>query len=135
MFPRLDHKDVLFLKKEVKVDETNFALFDMASLKWDVVSDAVCEWVQKVFVGHNIDPELNSTLLVFIPKTSNPESLVYFRPISLCTVLYKLVMKARLIVERNITNNAIITQEVIHSMRSKQKNLKWIAIKIELKKA
>ncbi|XP_017629229.1 uncharacterized protein LOC108472231 [Gossypium arboreum] len=36
---------------------------------------------------------------------------------------------------RNITNNIVIAQEVIHSMRSMQKNRRWMTIKIDLKKA
>ncbi|KAA3481582.1 Retrovirus-related Pol polyprotein LINE-1 [Gossypium australe] len=76
-----------------------------------------------VSAGQSIDSELNNTLLVLIPKITNLESFAHFRPISLCTILYKLVMKARFIVGRNITNNVIIAQEMIHSMRSKQKSM------------
>ncbi|KAH1083089.1 hypothetical protein J1N35_022850 [Gossypium stocksii] len=43
--------------------------------------------------------------------------------------------QARLIAWQNITDNIIIAQEAIHPMRSKQKNKKWMAVKIDLEKA
>ncbi|KAK5833597.1 hypothetical protein PVK06_017447 [Gossypium arboreum] len=91
-------------------------------------------------------------LIVLIPKFQNPKDFSQFCPISLCTVLYKLVMKVidnrfkniflniivqeqvRFIAERNITDNIVITKEVIHSMKS-NKSRKWMAIKIDLEKA
>lgn len=47
---------------------------------------------QKSFVGKNIPLELNKTLIVLIPK-NNPANLKMFRPISLCPVMYKIIIK------------------------------------------
>ncbi|KAL1083777.1 hypothetical protein V6Z11_D09G220700 [Gossypium hirsutum] len=41
-----------------------------------------------------IEPELNNTLIMLIPKKESPEDFSHFRPISLCSVLYKLQAKA-----------------------------------------
>ncbi|KAA3487383.1 LINE-1 reverse transcriptase isogeny [Gossypium australe] len=119
---------------------------------WDILGEVVCDWVRKVFEGNPIDPELNNTLVVLIPKVQNPDTFGQFRPISLCSVLYKLTVKvianwfkyifpkiivheqAGFITGRSITDNIILAQEVIHTMRS-QKNKKWMAIKIDLEKA
>ncbi|KAK5810943.1 hypothetical protein PVK06_026260 [Gossypium arboreum] len=46
-----------------------------------------------VFSRGDIDPRLNNTLIVLIPKVMNLEEFDQFRPRSLCSVLYKLVMK------------------------------------------
>ena len=37
--------------------------------------------------------EINSTFLTSIPKKDVPESYGYFRPISLCNVVYKIISK------------------------------------------
>ncbi|KAA3473506.1 putative Transposon TX1 [Gossypium australe] len=68
-------------------------LGQMPKLLWDLVGDAVCDWIQKVFAGNVIDPELNNLLVVLIPKVFDPEIYAQFRSISLCSVLYKLVIK------------------------------------------
>lgn len=119
--------------------------------QWDTVGPTVCEWVKNVFNDGNIDDELNNTLIALILKVHNPEGLSQFRSISLYTVLYKLVMKvianqfkhvfpkiivqeqAGFIARRNITHNIVITQEIIHSMKSCN-NKKWMAVKIDLEK-
>lgn len=37
--------------------------------------------------------EVNSSLIVLIPKISNLTSISYFRTISLCNVVYKIISK------------------------------------------
>ncbi|KAH1097427.1 hypothetical protein J1N35_014348 [Gossypium stocksii] len=108
--------------------------------QWDFIGGDVCHWVKGIFAGRQIDQELNNTLIVLIPKKENPEDFSQFRPISLCSVLYKLIMKvianrfkvifpklisqeqAGFIAGHNISDNIILAQEVIHSMRCKRKN-------------
>ncbi|KAA3478521.1 reverse transcriptase [Gossypium australe] len=168
IFTRIKDQDSDFLNKPVLREEIKKALFDMAPLKapgsdgfhafffqsqWDLVGGAVCEWVQGIFDGNKFEEELNNTLIVLIPKKKSPEDFSQFRPINLCSVLYKLVMKvianrlkvvflkyispeqAGFIAGRNISDNIIIAQEVIHSMRSKKGGKKWMAIKLDLEKA
>lgn len=88
-------------------------------------------------MGGGLDPKLNNTLITLIPKVEHPTSVKEFRPISLCSLVYKLVTKvaanrirkvmplltlpfqSSFVAGRSITDNILITQEVIHSMRKK----------------
>ncbi|KAK5792684.1 hypothetical protein PVK06_033801 [Gossypium arboreum] len=168
IFPCLKEHDIDFLNKPVLNDEIKKALFDMAPLKalgsdgfhahffqsqWDSVGRAVCKWVQGIFPGNSIEVELNNTHIMLISKKDSLEDFSQFRPISLCSVLYKLVMKvianrfkvvfpnfispeqAGFIIGWSISDNIIITQEIIHSIRSRKTGRSWMAIKLDLEKA
>ncbi|KAK5792155.1 hypothetical protein PVK06_033269 [Gossypium arboreum] len=167
-FPPLTDEDFRFLNNPVYDEEIEVVLFDMALLKalgsddfhslfyqsqWDHVGASICSWVKSIFAGKSINAELNNLLIVLLPKIQNPECFAQFRPISLCSVLYKLVMKiianrfkvvfpklialeqTGFIAGRNITDNIVMAQEVVHSMKSMQKNRKWMGNKIDLEKA
>lgn len=79
--------------------------------------------------------------------------MTQYRPISLCIVPYKILTKVivncfklvmpllvaknqtSFVKERHITDNMIITQEVVHSMRLRKERKGWMALKIDIKKA
>lgn len=56
---------------------------------WDVVGDEVTRYCLGVLNGEGSVKEVNHTLLALIPKVKKPTIVTEFRPISLCTVLYK----------------------------------------------
>jgi hypothetical protein len=43
--------------------------------------------------GRVLLDDLNDTTIVLIPKVRNPQEIKQYRPISLCTVIYKLCTK------------------------------------------
>jgi hypothetical protein len=98
-----------------------------------------------------ISGSLNATFLVLIPKTDNSLSFNDFRPISLCNLVYKLISKVianrikpflgrslsaeqlGFLKGRRIQDAIGAAHECIHSI--KQKNLKALIMKLDLKKA
>lgn len=102
-FPCLNPSEITFLESSITNEEIKVALFDMAPLKapgsdgfhahffqsqWNILGKDVCQWVKDVFDGKQIEPNLNNTLIMLIPKKDSPEDFSHFRPISLCSVLY-----------------------------------------------
>ncbi|GJU10751.1 ribonuclease H [Tanacetum coccineum] len=96
----------------------------------------------------------NKTLVTLIPKFSKPESLKDLHPISLCNVLYKIILKvlvsrikpilpniiqenqSAFVSDRVITDNAIIAFEVFHWLKKKKDGRKGaLALKIDMSKA
>ncbi|KAH9670347.1 reverse transcriptase domain-containing protein [Citrus sinensis] len=128
-------KNVVFCMKALKAKgiDSLHALFYQT--QWNVVGNSVCKLIKDIFSGTEVPKELNRTLLVLIPKSDNPTSLKLFRPISLCPVIYKTIIKllanrlkaimpeligpnqTSFVPRRHITENIVIAQEVIHSIR------------------
>ena len=121
---------------------------------WPTVGSSVINEVKKVFADRRVPDYLNTAHIALIPKIQGPETLNNYRPISLCNTVYKIVSKitvARLrpyldklispcqstfIPGRKGIDNAIIAQEVIHSLRQKKKGkVGYMALKIDLEKA
>ncbi|KAI0498287.1 hypothetical protein KFK09_021528 [Dendrobium nobile] len=60
---------------------------------WHLISDDVYAAVLDFFNGNPIPKFFSSTSIALIPKSNNVNSWNDFRPISLCTVFYKLISK------------------------------------------
>lgn len=121
--------------------------------QWSVVGDSLFNMVRRGFELGEVEKYLIRTLIVLIPKVVGPKVVMRFHPISLCTVPYKVLMKVivnqlkpvmPLLVAENqtsfvggryITDNVLIAQEVMHSMRIRKGKIGWMAIKIDLEKA
>ena len=100
---------------------------------WHLVADDVCNVVLQVLRGNPMPSGLNDTFITLILKVSNPKTVSQFRPIGLCNVVYKLITKflvnrlkkallelispiqSSFVHRRQITDNVIAMQEVLHS--------------------
>ncbi|CAA7044678.1 unnamed protein product [Microthlaspi erraticum] len=120
---------------------------------WDTVGSSVIRFVMDFFTTGILPPETNDVLLVLIPKVGKPESITQFWPISLCNVLFKTITKvlvgrlkvviskligpeqASFIPGRLSTDNIVLVQEAVHSMRRKKGRQGWMLLKLDLEKA
>ena len=167
MFPAIPSSYASLLSSDISSDEVKNALFAMKPLKspgidglhamffqsqWNVVGPSLTKFVQDLWKGEPLDPFFNRTLISLVPKVPSASSLKDFRPISLCSIVYKLVTKTisnrlkdlmpslishhqtSFVHGHSIIDNIIISQEVVHSMRIKKGKGGWMAIKIDLEK-
>lgn len=99
---------------------------------WKIIKTDLLQLVQKFFQTSVLDPRLNQTHIVLIPKIKSPENISQYRPISLCNFSYKVISKILanrlkkwlpLIIEpeqgafvprKQIQDNIFIVQEVLH---------------------
>ncbi|CAA7029675.1 unnamed protein product [Microthlaspi erraticum] len=120
---------------------------------WDTVGTSVVRFVLDFFATGVLPPETNDVLLVLIPKVNKPVSITQFRPISLCNVLFKTITKVmverlKLVISKLIgpaqasfifgrlsTDNIVLVQEAVHSMRRKEGRKGWMLLKLDLEKA
>ena len=98
--------------------------------------------------------EVNRTIIVLIPKISDPTTMRHLKPISLCTFIYKNVAKvlvnrlksiiplcisgnqAAFVQGRNITDNILIAHELIHTLNTDETSLaKGASLKLDMEKA
>lgn len=109
--------------------------------------------VSSFYQSVTLAPEINSTHIILIPKTTSPSTPRDFRPISLCNVSYKIIVKSladriknhlpniihpsqsAFVQGRHIASNIIIAQEIIHSFNLKSWTQKAFFLKLNLAKA
>ena len=106
----------------------------------------------KIFATKDIPEELNRTSITFISKIPGLETLNNYSLISLCNTMYKIVseilvaqlkpllgklispFQSAFVLGRRGTDNAIIVQELIHTLGRKKGRTGFMAIKIDLEK-
>ncbi|KAK3193017.1 hypothetical protein Dsin_024327 [Dipteronia sinensis] len=121
---------------------------------WHVVGTDVSRVCLKVLNEEASIRNFNKTNVVLIPKKKNPMNMKDVRPISLCSVVYKIVTKAManhlkgflpkiispnqsaFVLGRLIFDNVLVGFELFHSIGKRKKGKKcFIALKIDMSKA
>jgi hypothetical protein len=150
-------------------DEIADALFQIGPLKapgvdgfparfyqrnWATIKAEVTNAVKLFFATGRMPEGVNDTAIILIPKVDQPETLKEFRPISLCTVIYKVISKclvnrlrpmlgelismnqSAFVPGRLITDNALVAFECLHFIETNTNPAKnFCAYKLDLSKA
>jgi hypothetical protein len=121
---------------------------------WGVLKEEVTNAVKLFFATGNMPVGVNDTAIVLILKVNQPETLKDFRPISLCTVIYKVIAKCMVnrlrpilgeivsinqsafVPGRLITYNALVAFECLHFIENNtNQNKDFCAYKLDHSKA
>lgn len=120
---------------------------------WDTIKPGVISFVKLFFEQSYLEPRINQTHLCLIPKIENPITIRDYRPISLANVAYKIISKilaermkswlnniitenqSAFIPGRLITDNVLISHELIHSLHTKNLKNEFMALKLDIAKA
>ncbi|PKA53799.1 Putative ribonuclease H protein [Apostasia shenzhenica] len=98
-------------------------------------------------------PRWKDTLVILLPKVQHAHQPHQFRPISLCSTIYKIVAKilvnrmkevlnpliakeqGAFVPERNIADNCILAQEMMHRLRTSESTTGLMTLKIDMEQA
>ncbi|KAJ9566292.1 hypothetical protein OSB04_002258 [Centaurea solstitialis] len=159
--------DSLYMIRPITDDEIKAALFSIGNDKapgsdgfsskfykaaWNVIGKDFLIAIHNFFYNARLAKEINHTLLCLIPKVPNATRVSDFRPISCCSVLYKVISKviadrmkpvlssiisrsqSAFIPGRRITDNILMAHELVAGYQ-RDVGTPRCAFKIDLRKA
>lgn len=107
--PIISHQDNVELIHDVTSAEIKLAPFDhLASDKtlgpdgfppfffqkyWNLIGASVCRTIKAYFHSAKMFNKINHTFITLIPKIDNPQTSNHFCPISLCSIIYKIISR------------------------------------------
>uniref|UniRef100_A0A2N9H0H1 aminobutyraldehyde dehydrogenase n=1 Tax=Fagus sylvatica TaxID=28930 RepID=A0A2N9H0H1_FAGSY len=152
------------IPSHVEIKETIFGMYNLKApgldglpalfykKYWPIVGDSVISAMQNFFQSGHMLKEVNSSFIVLIPKNNSPSTVNHFRPISLCNTVYKVIAKilvsrlrpllanlvspcqSAFILDRWITENQLIVQEILHNFKRRKVKDGFVAVKVDLQK-
>ena len=121
---------------------------------WHIVGPALTKEIHGFFVSSILSDGWNHTQLSLIPKVHKPVRMQDLRPISLCSVQYKIISKilcnrlkrflpslisetqGAFVAGRLISDNILIAHEMVHGLRTNGRvDAEFMAIKTDMSKA
>lgn len=151
---RMEVKQALFEMDPSKAPGSDGMTAGFFQRYWDTVGEDVTGAVQQFFTTGYLLKSLNHSQIVLIPKVKTPTQVSQYRPISLCNVVYKIIAKvlanrlriflpsiisctqSAFVKNRQIVDNILIAQEVIHHMKNKRTGKEgFMSLKLDIAKA
>ncbi|PKA47714.1 putative mitochondrial protein [Apostasia shenzhenica] len=120
---------------------------------WSATSSDVLTAVHHFFSYGSMPKRWKDTLVVLIPKVQGAELPSQFRPISLCTTIYKVIAKILInrvkdvlsslisqeqgafVPGRGIANNCLLAQEIMQKLASSKSSTGYMSIKVDMEQA
>ncbi|KAH9786561.1 putative ribonuclease H protein [Citrus sinensis] len=109
-------KRVVFSMKPLKAPGSDGLHAIFYQSQWPVVGPSFCKFMADIFNSGKIPQDINTTLLVLIPKVEHPTSLSPHQ--------------TSFVPGRHIIDNIVVAQEVVHSMRKKIRKKGLMTIKL-----
>ena len=99
---------------------------------WNLIKHDFYQYITEFFIHGKLLRQINHTFIALIPKKENPSKTQHFRPINLCTIVYKTISKifvnrlrtlldklvfpvqCAFIPGRSIHDNILRTHEIMH---------------------
>ncbi|GKV45281.1 hypothetical protein SLEP1_g52387 [Rubroshorea leprosula] len=125
--------------------------FRFIKCEWELIKDDVIRFLQEFHKNSKMVRGLNTSFIVLVPKSNNPQKIEEYRPISLIGVMYKILAKllanrlkkvlhqvvgeqqTAFLSGRQLMDGVLIANEVID--KAKKKKRKTIMFKIDFEKA
>lgn len=121
---------------------------------WSIVGPTVIEEVRRFFKSSTLPPGWNHTQICLLPKITKAKTMKDMRPISLCSIQYKIISnlladrlkpimdviisdtQGAFVAGRLPSDNIVVAHELVHSLRTKASVSKeFMAIKTDMSKA
>ncbi|CAM8945290.1 unnamed protein product [Rhodiola kirilowii] len=167
--PVISEEMNLGLLKDVTEEEIKAAVFSLGPFKspgidgfpalfyqkhWGVIKDGVVKEIKEFWSSGRLDKDLNKTLIVLILKKKDAVRMEEWRPISLCTVALKIIIKiiaqrlqpilnqvisiyqSAFVKGRIITDNFVVAHEIANFLRNcRDQNYCYASVKVDMSKA
>jgi len=112
---------------------------DFSKHYWNLIKNDFYQCISEFVIRGKMLRQINHTFIALIPKKENPSETQHFKPISLCTTVYKTISKiivnrlrplldklvspvqSAFIPERSIHDNILLSHEIMHKFKKNQR--------------
>jgi len=119
---------------------------------WPLTKHDFYRCILEFFIQEKMLKQINQMFIALIPKIDNPSQTHHFRPISLCSTVYKTISKilvnrlcplldqlkspvqSAFILGISIHDNILLMHEIMHKFKKIKGNAAWVALKLYMEK-